>query len=246
MHAMFALLTGGRVYEISLNVDESGLTQAAVGNTPFFLFIVSAGYVGTSFLGALFLHTGLTGKKTGWYLFFLGLVLLLLVYNFSIPSGLAFQTGIFWGFIFLVVSVSGNLLPRIFSIFLGTALAIYSVYDLKDFTHTVHLSDAMLLSAYLFNQSYINPSKPMIQLSYIIAGIWSSISITSIFFILLHSIKYKEAFNDAGFRDIQKHIFSGRVNLDVAEWFIQKGIDLNGKPLSKELLEEINKYSKKI
>lgn len=62
-HALACLLTGGRMREICVAMDESGVTRFQGG---WFCFILPAGYVGSTLAGALLVFSSFGRKTSRW------------------------------------------------------------------------------------------------------------------------------------------------------------------------------------
>lgn len=148
-HALAALLTGGRVEEIRLAADESGLTLARGG---LYVVIASAGYVGSSLTGAALLWASARPRVAPFVMGALGVLVIgmtvLYVPPLATPFGFAFGllVGAFllfvasWRSEALVVAVMG----------LAVMCCLYSVYDFGDYLlGDAARTDAGLLAEYL-------------------------------------------------------------------------------------------------
>lgn len=240
LHAIAAIISGGKVNYISLHQAETGLTNANPGDIRgSFIFIVSAGYLGSSLLGGVLLSQGIIEKFTRLSLLVLGVLLAILSYNYTSTDNLAFSSGILWGSFFIIIASVSKKLSNMLLIFLGTGLALYSIHDIKDFFYQIHSSDAGMLACYILNSPCSIPSEHILKLSYVIAGIWSVTGIVVIYTMAWYSLRYNSKLKEL--KGMHQSILEGKVAPDVAEWFLKNGIDLNGRPLSKELLDEIKK-----
>ncbi|MCB1221886.1 MAG: M50 family metallopeptidase [Planctomycetales bacterium] len=145
-HAIAAIITGGKVHGMELNIREGGLTYHSGGN---FFLIASAGYLGSMLWGAMLILAARFVKRRQVVTFLLGLVLL--------GAGLLFMRPIFgFGFIFCLVvgflmlflasrAEDGwhNFLLKL----IGITSCLYAVLDIKsDILDRPHLhSDAVAL-----------------------------------------------------------------------------------------------------
>lgn len=130
-HALAALATGAEVVRLVVNPDESGHVVYRGGSV---IITASAGYVGSSLLGAGLL--ALTPRPT-WHrgaVAALGVLLVTLTalyVPFSNPFGAIL--GLLWGFGLLHVGIKGYAwLPQGVA-GLAVMLCIYAVYDFADF-----------------------------------------------------------------------------------------------------------------
>jgi hypothetical protein len=237
-HAMATLLTGGVVKKILLHSREAGETIIE-GNKISFLFIVSAGYIGTSILGGFFLWKGFEKKHSRIVLFCVGLTLIIFSIFFSDKHTLAYKTGLQSGIFFLILSPISLELSSILLIFLGSTVGLYSIYDISDFKEQLMNTDAGILANWILGKKELFFFLNRVQLAYSIAFIWTSISVFSIFQILKKTFKEKDRFEHLN--SFQRHIAESNVSPDVAKWFFERGLDLNGKPLSKNWTSELRK-----
>lgn len=237
-HAIATVLTGGVVERVSIHNNESGETIANPGKLKAaFVFVVSAGYIGSSVLGGLILYRGFSGKYEKQTLSILGILLLFATFQFSKSGNLAYSTGIVWGAIFLVIGVINRSASAMILVSLGTLISMYSVYDLLDFTGNIHSTDAGIFAYWLLKipTSKGKPPSSVILLSYFIATIWSVISICILYLTLKKT--FREDTSEI-LPELPVDRFPGEVTPEIAEWFISRGLDLNGKPLPQELISE--------
>ncbi|WP_061231955.1 M50 family metallopeptidase [Leptospira noguchii] len=248
-HAVAALLTGGSVHTIELHGNESGETIASSGSG-FFIFVVSAGYLGSCLMGGFLLNRGFSGKMIRPTLISFGTILLLMTISYSKPGNLAQYTGILWGLGFVLLGIFNLRINRFVLVFIGTSISLYSLYDLLDFTGNIAYTDAGIMAAWITgaNSSQVVP-KSVIVLGYLIALLWSFFSLSIIFvsvkkvFQPEETVISEQEFQQDGFfqsseNENKEAPFPGEVTPEVMEWFFNKGLDLNGKPLPTEFLEK--------
>ncbi|PJZ27115.1 peptidase M50 [Leptospira hartskeerlii] len=243
-HAIATLISGGSVQMIELNGDEAGQTVASPtsGKSPF-IFVVSAGYLGSCLVGGFLINRGFKGSLVRPTLLLLGGAVLLLTLKYTSSGGLAQRTGLLWG-IFLLVS---SFLPfgwdRLITVFLGTSVSLYSLYDLLDFTENVQNTDAGILAYWATGTSPVGAvPKSVLFLGYLIALLWSFFSVSIIFFSLKRAVAPRPVPVEApGFDEGPvlglDNPFPGEVTPEVLEWFLSRGLDLNGKPLPPEFMD---------
>jgi len=240
-HALATILTGGVVEKVAIHNNESGETIAIPSKMKgAFVFIVSSGYIGSSFLGGLVLHRGFSGKYEKQTLTTLGILLLITTFKFSSSGNLAYTTGIVWGALFLIVGILNQSASAMTLVFIGTLVSLYSVYDLLDFTGNIHHTDAGILAYWFLNISSLKGRPPgsVMVLSHAIAALWSFVSLTILYFTLKKTFKVESAEEQP---ELPIEQFPGEVTPEVAEWFISRGLDLNGKPLPQELISEFKR-----
>lgn len=242
-HATAALITGGKVKYISIHGNQSGETAIIQNNYSIsFFFVTSAGYLGSSLIGAILLNRGFAGKFEKESLFIIGLFIFFMVYNFSCIGNLAYTIGIAWSVIFIVISLLSRFFAAFCLVFIGTTVSLYSIYDLIDFTRDINQTDAWILSIYIFR--LFNLSETTIshqKLGYLIASFWSFISISIIYCIVRRALRSSKSIVDKSVLVFQKQILESKVKPDVVGWFVSRGLDLDGRPLSKEVITKIRR-----
>lgn len=190
-HAIAAIISGGSVHSVSLHGNESGETfakPAAYGGS--FLFIVSSGYLGSSLIGGLLLYLGLNRINSKAIAFILGVLVLFMTFRYADKSGVTHSVGYVWGIGLILTSFLGNLLSSLIICFLGASVCLYSIYDLGDFIDGVHNTDAGIMAQYLVGYDQ-NSSKGIgfgvKILGYLIAGLWSILSLSTIYHFVKNS-----------------------------------------------------------
>ncbi|TGK28043.1 M50 family peptidase [Leptospira gomenensis] len=247
-HAIAALLTGGSVHTIELHGNESGETIAIPNSgSGSFIFVVSAGYLGSCLIGGFLLNRGFSGKMIRPTLISFGAILLLMTVSYSKPGNLAQYTGILWGLGFVLLGFLNLKFNPFVLVFMGTSITLYGLYDLLDFTGNIVHTDAGIMAAWITGANASkNVPKSVIVLGYLIALLWSFFSLSIIF------ISVKKIFQPAPREEFSTEEnpfldpyntsleapFPGDVTPEVMEWFFSKGLDLNGKPLPAEFLEK--------
>ncbi|MDV6234056.1 M50 family metallopeptidase [Leptospira ellisii] len=247
-HAIAALLTGGSVHTIELHGNESGETIAIPNSgSGSFIFVVSAGYLGSCLIGGFLLNRGFSGKMIRPTLISFGAILLLMTVSYSKPGNLAQYTGILWGLGFVLLGFLNLRINPFVLVFVGTSITLYGLYDLLDFTGNIVHTDAGIMATWITGANASkNVPKSVIVLGYLIALLWSFFSLSIIF------ISVKKIFQPAPQEEFSPEEnpfldqengnfeapFPGDVTPEVMEWFFSKGLDLNGKPLPTEFLEK--------
>lgn len=246
-HAIATLATGGTVHSISIHGNGNGETIATPSNLKWsFFFIVSAGYIGSSLIGGIFLYLGSQNGRNQRNLAILGLILCAITFLYAQSDNFTLKMGIGWGLFFIGLSLLGELASSYILIFIGTSISLYSIYDISDFTKNVYFTDAGLLASWILNFPASKNglvSENVIRLGYLIAILWSIISMFSIYHFFRISFKTKVP-GEESLQEMKVHVEEGNVQPDVADWFLNRGLDLNGKPLSPELLTELDKKVK--
>lgn len=196
-HAIVAMLSGAMVDRIILHPDEGGetLVRGMKGGIGFIL-TVSAGYLGTTFTGALFINRGVIGNLSRPLLALFSATLIYFSYLFTDPGSIAFYTGMGWGILLLIPLFSG-LLPVSYALtILGTLFVWYSFYDTFDFTEDVHRTDAGILANYFVNHyNGVIPNFMRRGLANSISALWVIIMVIMVYSILRYVINAR-AFSD--------------------------------------------------
>ena len=178
-HGIVAILTGGKIIGISLNINQGGVCSHQ-GGIP--LIVASAGYLGSLLWGSGILLASLKKGYNKW------LCQAIAVF-FIVATGLWVRDiqaiAITVTIAVSLLYISANLKEKYCSIFLKYISLIscfYVVLDIKEdlLDRTVPLSDAYQISKRIFPSFMVSPG------SYIIGLLWMAIAI----FILWKVIKY--------------------------------------------------------
>lgn len=168
-HAAATLGTGGEVLEVRVNWDESGHAKSRGGIFPI---IASAGYVGSAFLGAIFIYVSLWPLLQRILLAGIGCLSIGVAVLYTPLGSADFSFGIISGFILLIPAV---LLPRVarwVATWMGVMLCLYSLYDFRtDLWLYTERTDAGILARHW--------GAPL--LAYPIALVWALISVYAMY-----------------------------------------------------------------
>lgn len=168
-HAAATIGTGGEVLEIRVNWDESGHAMSRGGIFPI---IASAGYVGSAFLGAVFIYVSLWPLLQRILLSGIGCLSIGMAVLYTPLGSVDFAFGIASGFVLLVPAV---LLPRVarwVATWVGVMLCLYSLYDFRtDLWLYTERTDAGILARHW--------GAPL--LAYPIALVWALISVYAMY-----------------------------------------------------------------
>lgn len=149
-HGLSAMITGGTLQEIRLGSGEQGETLIReMGSHIPFILTASAGYLGTTLTGAVFLNRGLTGAGERVILGLFTVILWYISYIFTQWGSTAFFVGMGSGLIFTLVLLAGRTVSRYAMVAVGTMFVWYSFADTFDFANHIEKSDAGILAAYL-------------------------------------------------------------------------------------------------
>ncbi|GBF51545.1 peptidase M50B-like protein [Leptospira ryugenii] len=231
-HATAALFTGGVVKGIALHGNEGGETIATPASfRGSFILVVSAGYVGCSLVGGLLLRAGFSGRHARQTLILFGLFLISVSVLYSKLGELAYFTGILWGVGILVVGMLGESISILSLVFLGTSISLYSIYDLSDFADKLSDSDAGILAFWMAGLSPEDLSsedvpKAVLFLGYLIASLWSLLSIGIIIHFLrssLHEHTIEVTEDNAKLADWER--FPGDLSPEAKVWLEKRGVD---------------------
>lgn len=242
-HAYAAIATGGNIASITLIAPESGLTTTEMGIHGFpFYITVSAGYLGTTSLGAILLNRSFQQENPGKYCILIGLFLLISAFSFTTYPGNAFFIGSGWAVFLLFLGILDSRIARMLLIFLGTFLCLYSLYDLLDFTRNITTTDAGLLATNILKLPYFQGRitiEDHLQLSYFIAIIWTAINLRILYGSFKKTFLYQENHSlPTEIMTMKEHVKKGTVSPELAEWFFKKGLDFNGKPLNGDYISD--------
>ena len=139
-HAFMCIMTGGRVINIEVNVNESGLTRFQ-GGWP--CFTLPAGYIGSTLIGAILLFTAF-GKKTSKGAV-IGVMAVLLM-TFFYASGLFtfISTALLAAMVAFFYFFQDGAFTQHFVLFLGAMASLEGMLAILNTTvlHTIEGSDA--------------------------------------------------------------------------------------------------------
>ena len=127
-HAIMVDLSGGRVVALTINENEGGLTQFSGGSA---FLSLPAGYLGSMFWGAVLIYSSFSNYASMVASAAVSAALaytLLYAQNQLTISVVILGIGLFAVFYF----ISGSKYLRYYVMFLGTMLAIFSIYDIVD------------------------------------------------------------------------------------------------------------------
>ena len=139
-HALAGLCTGAKIVSITLDPDEGGLTKMRGGNA---YFTLPAGYIGSSFFGALMVFAGFSILGSKIVSAIVGVCLLITLWYAR--NWLArVITVLTIGLIALLWWFENGKYLRYFVLFLGVMSSLYSLWDIVDdlIARKVNESDA--------------------------------------------------------------------------------------------------------
>jgi hypothetical protein len=144
-HGIAAIITGGEILSLNINLDLSGNCTIEGGNT---FVIASSGYLGSLLIGLFIIYSSYNNKYRSWILISLAIISILFTINKStngtLPIILIFLSGI----ILLLIRYS----PEYFSNFIlrviGIISCLYVIIDIRQDILTSHnnFSDATIIS----------------------------------------------------------------------------------------------------
>ena len=178
-HGLAAILTGGSIVKIELNLNQGGVCYHQGG---WFLVVASAGYLGSLLWGSCIFLASLKKGISCWIAKSIAVILIIVtglwIRNIqAIAITVTTAVALFY--------ISANLEEKYCSIFLkfvSLVSCFYVLFDIKDdlLDRTVPISDAYQISKRIF------PSVMVSAGSYLIGILWLSIAI----FVLWKILKY--------------------------------------------------------
>jgi hypothetical protein len=242
-HAITSLLTGGKFATLVLHANESGETISSGIWKYSIPFVYSAGYIGSSLTGGFLLYSGLKRRNARYSSLSFGIFLFLSTITFSQLNSYAFIIGTSWSMVFFLGALVGDGIASFLLILFGTAISLYSIYDLSDFVRSMKNSDAGILAGWIVENFVVMKDTPLAEkiskIGYAISICWSIISLSIIMYFLKISFFPKLSENELVLEKFLSSVESGAVNHDVAEWFLKKGVDLDGRPIPPKLVKEL-------
>ncbi len=242
-HAITSLLTGAKFASLILHANESGETITSGVWKYSIPLVYSAGYIGSSLTGGFLLYSGLKKKNARYSCLTFGIFLFLSTITFSQFKSYAFMIGISWSLFFFLGAIAGDAIGSFLLVLFGTAFSLYSIYDMSDFIRSMKNSDAGILAGWIVENFVVMIDVPITEkisrIGYGISICWSMISLFIILYFLKISFFPKLSENEIVIEKFLSSIESGAVNQDVAEWFLKKGVDLDGRPIPPKLVKEL-------
>ena len=119
-------------------------------------------------------------------------------------------------------------------IFLSITLLTYGIYDISDILFNPENTDAGILAKYLIENGILSGN--LKNIAYNIGITWYVLNI----FIIMYFMKFLFFGDKTGDFRIDRMIEmvnNGNVPKDVADWFLEKGKDLDGNPISLEKID---------
>ncbi|MBI3395462.1 MAG: M50 family metallopeptidase [Spirochaetia bacterium] len=169
-HGVAALATGADLKRIVLSAGESGSTSVHGLRSGWpFVVSVSAGYLGSTFAGAVLLNRGFSGSLERVTLGAFSLMLWYMSFLFTETGTLAFWTGMGWALASLAAVLLGRRVSRVTLIALGTLFLWYCLYDLFDFSRDLSRSDAGILAEHFRRLGWVGQGESAASF---IAGSW--------------------------------------------------------------------------
>ncbi len=230
-HAFTGFILGGENILISLSSKEAGTTYIHNLSNFSIPIVVSSGYIGTILVGGFLLKEGFQKFRAQLILFIAGNWILITGIFLLNPSNFFFNYSIALGLFFIFVSFLSRLYSSLFLIFIALTLLTYGVYDISDILLKPESTDAGILAKWLHDNKIItgnfNNTSLKIGITWYICN----------FFIILYFLNFLifgEKTGDFRIDRMIDMVNNGNVPKDVADWFLEKGKDLDGNPIQLE------------
>ena len=151
-HALAAIITVFDLKAVSKLVvtkEEAGLTMFSKGFVPV---VASAGYLGTTLIGAFLLRLGFLSPSTiSFWIYTIAITTIVMGILYVVPSGDAFSIAVAAlsaTFMFILAKLRIKKLVVYITQFLGVSFLAYSIYDFLDFVYDAKRTDAGILARY--------------------------------------------------------------------------------------------------
>jgi hypothetical protein len=233
-HALIGLILGGTDISISLSSLESGTTTISNLSNFAIPFVVSAGYIGTILVGGFLLRVGFQFFQAQVYTFIAGNWIMITGIFLLKPDNFFFKFSLTLGLIFIIISLLSRLYSSLLLIFLSITLLTYGIYDISDILFNPEITDAGILAKYLLGNGFLGGNFKNIAFN--IGITWYILNI----FIIIYFMKFLFFGDKTGDFRIDRMIEmvnNGNVPKDVANWFLEKGKDLDGNPIPLEKID---------
>jgi hypothetical protein len=233
-HALIGLILGGTDISISLSSLESGTTTISNLSNFAIPFVVSAGYIGTILVGGFLLRVGFQFFQAQVYTFIAGNWIMITGIFLLKPDNFFFKFSLTLGLIFIIISILSRLYSSLLLIILSITLLTYGIYDISDILFNPEITDAGILAKYLLGNGFLGGNFKNIAFN--IGITWYILNI----FIIIYFMKFLFFGDKTGDFRIDRMIEmvnNGNVPKDVANWFLEKGKDLDGNPIPLEKID---------
>jgi hypothetical protein len=228
-HAFTGFILGGENILISLSSKEAGTTYIQNLSNFSIPLVVSSGYIGTILVGGFLLKEGFQKFRAQLVLFIAGNWILITGIFLLNPNNFFFNYSISLGLIFIFVSFLSKLYSSLFLIFISLTLLTYGVYDISDILLKPESTDAGILAKWLHDNKIITGNFKNTSLN--IGITWYICNILIIIYFLKFLI-FGEKTGDFRIDRMIDMVNNGNVPKDVADWFLEKGKDLDGNPIN--------------
>ena len=226
-HGMVAIIGGGVLEEIHIDLSESGETVVAgLHSETLFFLTVSAGYIGSALTGGFLVRQGLQGNNERITLLFLSIFLAYMAYLFTSWTSTAFYVGFSWAAAFALCTLGGRVLSRYFILFIGSLFVWYGLYDLLDFTWEADKTDAGILALHMVqNDWWLVAGLDLNTLTMYISLLWSLMVMGILVFFLAPALQVTPTVATVGESNIPMEEVPG----EVQEWLFSKGLQWDGE-----------------
>ena len=179
-HGIAAILTGGKIIELNIALDLSGMCKIEDGNS---IIIASSGYFGSLLFGMLLFYSSINKKFSQIVLPIISGIIIIFLINSSKNELLILITTLVLILLLVIIYKAPKLISSIILKALGIISCIYVLIDIKQdiFDSTSSYSDASMLAE-------------LTGIHQVIWGlIWLGLSIIGILYLL--KLSYKSKFN---------------------------------------------------
>jgi hypothetical protein len=144
-HGIAAILTGGKVIELNIALDLSGICKIEDGNS---FIIASSGYLGSLLFGMLLFYSSLNKKLSHIVLLIISGIIIIFLINSSKNEYLILITTMVLILLIVIIYKSPTFFSSILLKALGIISCIYVLIDIKQdiFDSTNSYSDASMLA----------------------------------------------------------------------------------------------------
>lgn len=184
-HGLAAILTGGRIISINLDLNQGGLCLTSGG---FAIVVASAGYLGSLFWGSGILLASLTKGINRGLTKAIGIMILVVTILWVRNLETLFITLLTSGLLIYISTKLKEEYCSIFIKFLSLISCFYVIFDIKDdlLDRVVPNSDAYVISKMIF--PYFMRSAG----SYIIGLLWMAVAIFVLWKVFYYAFRVKK------------------------------------------------------
>lgn len=224
---------------IRVGEKESGTTIMKGLHPSFIPIVASSGYMGTIILGSYLVNKSFQYRLSQFISFMAGNWFIFIVLFFLESSGIIYKLTLLTGIVYVVLSFLGRIYANLGIIFLGLTLLLYGIYDIYDIIANPGITDAGILAEWILEKNIIKSD--FRKLSFQIGLFWYILGACIVIYFN-RFLFFGDSTGEYAIDRMNDLVARGHVSKEVANWFLDKGKDLDGFPLSKKNIKYLREW----